>query len=173
VPPPQIGTLTGAYTVDPCGRGALSIGTHSYIFYPISTASAVLQETTSGIVARGFLSQSQGGPFIDASLTGSYALGLSGTNAAGREDILGQITSDGKGKLTGGSLDTNSFGVTTAGTANTGTYLPDTIPATTLRAVAHLTSAPNLVLYMVSPTLFYVLDTAATGTAIGTLDNQF
>ena len=179
VPPPQIATLTGAYTVDPCGRGGLSIGSHTYIFYPISTASAVLQETTSGIVARGFLVQSQGGPIVDASLNGSYALRLSGTNAAGapgrREDVLGQITSDGNGKLTGGSLDINDFGATTAGVANTGTYLPDASPATTLRAVAHLTSAPSLVLYMVSPTLFYVLDAdpAPAGTAVGVIDNQF
>jgi hypothetical protein len=42
-----------------------------------------------------------------------------------------------------------------------------------------LTSTPTvtlpqqLVLYLVSPTQFYVLDTDATGTAIGTLENQF
>jgi hypothetical protein len=177
VPTPQIATLSGSYTVDPCGKGNLTVGSHSYIFYPISTSSAVLQETTSGIVADGFLVHSQGGPFVDGSLSGSYALRLSGTNAAGtsgkREDIVGQITSDGAGKVTGGSLDINNFGATTAGAANTGTYLPDSSPTTTLRAVAHLTSAPNLVLYMVSPTQFYVLNTDATGTAIGTLNNQF
>jgi hypothetical protein len=31
----------------------------------------------------------------------------------------------------------------------------------------------NLVLYMVSPTLFFVLDTDSTGTAIGAINNQF
>jgi hypothetical protein len=31
----------------------------------------------------------------------------------------------------------------------------------------------NLVLYMVSPTLFYALDTDATGTALGVIVNQF
>jgi hypothetical protein len=174
---PATGNLTGTYSVGGCGRGNLTIGTHSYLFYPISNTNAALQENTSGIVARGFLVQSQGGPFVDGSLNGSFALRLSGTNAAGaagrREDILGQITSDGKGKVTAGSLDINNFGATTLAAANMGTYLPDSTPATTLRAVAHLTSAPNMVLYMVSPKLFYVLETDTTGTVVGTLDNQF
>jgi hypothetical protein len=177
VPPPQIATLSGNYSVNACGKGGLTVGSHAYIFYPISTSFGVLEETTAGIVASGILVQSQGGPFVDGSLSGSYALRLSGTNAAGaagkREEILGQVTSDGAGKVTGGTLDINNFGAATAGVANTGTYLPDSSPATTLRAVAHLTSATNLVLYMVSPTLFFVLDTDSTGTAIGTINNQF
>ena len=31
----------------------------------------------------------------------------------------------------------------------------------------------NFVLYMVSPTLFYALETDATGTAVGVINNQF
>jgi len=178
-----LGTLSGAYTMDPCGRGTLSIGSHSYVFYIISEASdAVLQETTSGVIAHGFLLPSQGGPFADGTLTGSYAFRLGGTNAAGtagqREDFLGQLKSDGKGNVTVGSLDFNDFGATQTGLAITnGTFLPT--PAVNLRGTMSLPlgTAPattrNWVLYMVSPTLFYALDTDPAGTAIGAIFNQF
>jgi hypothetical protein len=181
-----VGTLTGNYTMDPCGRGTLSIGSHTYVFYIISASDAVLQETTiaSGVIARGFLVPSQGGPFVDSTLTGSYAFRLAGTDAAGtaghREDFLGQFTSNGSGTGLAGTLDFNDFGATQAGVAiANGTYLP--VPAGSLRATMAfpLTTTPsttrNFVLYMVSPTLFYALDTdpAPSGTAIGVIDNQF
>jgi hypothetical protein len=174
-----------------CGRGTLSIAGHSYVFYIISPSNAVLQEITSGTVAHGLLVPSQGGPFADATLTGSYAFMLAGTDAAGaagnREDFLGQFTSPGTGTGLAGALDLNDFGNTQTGCVplttgcvaiTNGTYLPS--PAGSLRGTMSLplTTTPsattrNLVLYMVSPTLFYILDKDATGTAIGVINNQF
>ena len=181
----QVGTLSGSYTMDPCGRGTLAIGTHAYVFYIISASNAVLQETTSGIIAHGLLVPSQGAPFADSTLTGNYAFRLGGTDAAGatgnREDFLGQLTSTGSGTGLGGTLDLNDFGATQTGVAITnGTYLPT--PAGTLRGTMALplnttpsATTRNLVLYMVSPTLFYVLDAdpSPAGTAIGVIYNQF
>jgi hypothetical protein len=175
----QVGTLTGTYTMDPCGRGTLSIGaTKKYVFYIITSSDAVLQETTSGVVAHGFLVPSRGGPFVDSTLTGSYAFRLGGTDGSGptgsREDFLGQFTSPGSGTGLAGKLDLNDFGATQTSVAFTnGTYLP--VPVGSLRGTMALTSTRNLVLYMVSPTLFYVLDTdrAPAGTAIGVINNQF
>jgi hypothetical protein len=172
---PPTGTLTGNYTVDPCGRGALTLGTHSYVFYVISPSSAILQETTSGIVANGFLAQApSGASFANSSLNGSYALQLSGTDAAGtsgkREDIGGQLTADGAGTVKSGSFDINDFGTTSTGVAINGTYLPT---SGSLRATMPLSPTRNLVLYLVSPTLFYVLDADAAGAASGVLYNQF
>ena len=96
-----VGTLSGGYTLDACGRGTMTLGTHSYVYYIISSSNAVMQETTSGVTAHGLLVPSQGGPFADTTLTGSYAFRLGGTNAAGptgnREDFLGQFTSAGTG----------------------------------------------------------------------------
>jgi hypothetical protein len=187
-----VGTLSGVYTMDPCGRGTLAIASHSYVYYIISTSDAVLQETTSGVIAHGLLVPSQGGPFVDATLTGSYAFRLDGTDAAGaagqREDSLGQVTSTGSGTGLAGNLDLNDFGATQTGcvplttncvTITNGTYLP--IPAGTLRGTMALplsttpASTRNLVLYMVSPTLFYALDVdpSPAGTAIGAIYNQF
>ena len=181
----QIGTLSGSYTMDPCGRGTLAIGSHTYVFYIISASDAVLQETTSGIVAHGFLVPSQGGPFADSTFTGSYAFTLAGTDAAGApghaEDFLGQLTSSGSGAGLAGTVDLNDFGVTQTNVAiANGTFLPT--PAGSLRGTMALplntvpsAATRNLVLYMVSPTLFYVLDAdpSPAGTAIGALNNQF
>jgi hypothetical protein len=178
-----VGTLTGNYAIDACGRGTLSIGAHSYVFYIISPSDAVLQETTAGINAHGFFLPSSGGPFVDGTLTGSYGFRLGGTDAAGtagnREDIVGQVTSGGLGTGLAGTLDLNDFGATQTPVAITaGTYLPN--PAGSLRATMSLPlttlSGPatrNLVLYMVSPTLFYVLDVDPAGTTIGVINNQF
>jgi hypothetical protein len=180
-----LGTLSGNYTVDSCGRGTLTIGSHSYVFYIISPSDAVLQESTTGIIAHGFMLPSNGGPFVDAALTGSYGFRLGGTDAAGtagnREDILGQVASAGSGTGLAGTVDLNDFGATQTPAAITnGMYLPS--PAQSLRATMALplttisgATTRNLVLYMVNPKLFFVLDVdpAPAGTAVGVIDNQF
>ena len=99
VTPPS--PLNGNYTFDASGngRGTLTLPGHSYVFYMISTGSAVIQETTSGIVASGSLVQPQGGPFTLASLQTSDALSLSGTNSTGKEeDFVGQLTIERRGQ---------------------------------------------------------------------------
>jgi hypothetical protein len=166
---------SGTYQiVDPCGRGTIAISGRSYVFYIISPSNSVVLETTSGVVASGFLVHPAAGPFTDASFTGSYALVLAGSIAAGnaRQDIVGQLTSNGSGVVSVASLDINALGATQTGVANTGTYLPT--PAGTLRGTMLLGSpARNFVLYLVSPTQFYVLGADATGTALGSLNKQF
>jgi hypothetical protein len=170
-------SLSGTYAVDAdgCGRGTLSIASpaHSYVFYIIAQGKAVIQETTAGVIAHGFLVPSQGGPFTTASFTGSYALSLAGTNAAGptgkREDIVGQVTANGTGNVTSGSFDINSFGATQTGVAEIGTY---TSVAANGRTTMALTTG-TFVLYLVSPSQMYVLGTNTTSFAIGSLNKQF
>ncbi len=180
-----VGTLAGSYKMDAdaCGRGTLTIGTHSYVFYIISPSNAVLQESTTGIISHGLLvpSQSQGASFADSTLTGSYAFRLGGTDAAGtagnREDFLGQVTSAGTGTGLAGTLDLNDFSVTQTPVAiANGTYLPaGGLRATMSLPLATTPSATtrSLVLYMISPTLFYALDVDTTGMAAGAIYNQF
>jgi hypothetical protein len=172
-------TLSGAYSIAAgdaaFGRGTLTIGGHSYVFYMIapwtSQGSAFIQETTSGVVGLGSMLQPQGGPFVATSFNGSYALSLAGQNATPRQqNFVGQLTSNGAGNVTSGSLDINNFGATQTGVAEVGTYIP--VPAGTLRGTMALTTG-NFVLYLVSPTQFYVLGTNSTGVAVGSLYKQF
>jgi hypothetical protein len=180
-----IGTLTGSYTMDSCGRGTLALGSHTYVFYIVSPSDAVLQETTSGIIAHGFLLPSSGGPLVDSILTGSYSLRFGGSDAAGtagnREDSVGKVTSAGTGTGLAGNLDINDFGVTqSAVSIANGMYAVS--PPGNLRATMSLplNTAPsaktrNIVLYMVSPTLFYAVDVdpGPSGSALGVIENQF
>jgi hypothetical protein len=181
----QTGSVSDNYTMDSCGRGTLSIGSHSYVYYIVSPSDAVLQETSSGINSHGLLVPSQGGPFVDATLTGSYALRVGGTDAAGTagklENFVGQLTSGGTGMNLAGTLDLNDFGATQTPVAiASGTYvhpLSGGIRAT-MSLPLNTTPSPttrNFVLYQVGPKLFYVLDSdpAPSGTAIGFIVNQF
>jgi hypothetical protein len=172
----SVSSLSGSYTFDPSGngRGTLSIPAHTYVFYMISTSNAVIQETTSGVVAHGTLVQPQGGPFTTASLNGSYALSLTGTNAAGtagnEEDVVGQLLANGTGNVTASSLDINNFGTTQTVAPNVGTY---TAVSANGRTTMLLNPTRNFVLYLVSPTQILALDTDTTGVAIGSLYKQF
>jgi hypothetical protein len=186
------------YGIDLCGRGTLSISTHSYVFYMISVGSAVIQEITTGVVAHGALVQPQSGPFTAASLSGSFALNLAGTNAASvvagnEEDLVGQLTTIGtatgqSGNVAPGSckqsvplplscVDINNsssnLGATQTGVAEAGTYT--VANATTGRAAMTLTTPQNLVIYIVSPTqAFAMVGNDNTGVvAIGSLYKQF
>ncbi|MBZ5699874.1 MAG: hypothetical protein LAN18_15155 [Acidobacteriia bacterium] len=162
---------TGSYTIDSTGRGTLIIPGHSYVFYMVAPGTAVIQETTAGVVAHGSLVQPQGGPFTAASLSGSYALNLTGQNATPREeDFVGQLTANGTGNVTSGSLDINNFGATQTGVTEIGTY---TTVAANGRTTMLLNPTVNFVLYFVSPTQIFALDTDSTGVAIGSLYKQF
>lgn len=179
------GTPTDNYTMDSdhCGRGTLSLAGHSYVFYVISPSNAVLQETTAGTVAHGLLASSQTGSFAD----GSYAFRMEGVDAGGAtgqaEVFLGQFTSvtpampTGSAPALNGSLDLNDFGATQTGLPITaGTSTASTAPRSTATFPIGnpVTTTRSLVLYMVSPTLYYVLDGVATaGPAIGVINNQF
>ena len=107
---------------------------------------------------------------------GSYALTLAGQNAAVRkEDVVGQLTANGMGNVTAGTLDINNFGVLTlpTGQANMGTYTSVVAAGSSARTTMLLSPTRNLVLYFVSPTQVYALDTDTTGAAIGSLYKQF
>jgi hypothetical protein len=179
-PVSSVSSFGGSYTVDSCGRGTIAVAGHSYVFYPISTSNVVLpnfvvQETTAGVAAHGFMIQQlQPTPpsFGNSSFSGSYSIYLGGVagSPARRQDILGQLTANGTGSVTAGTLDLNNFGVTQTLTPQTGVY---TNVAATGRTTVQLSPTRNLVLYFVNPTLIYALDTDSAGFAVGTLNDQF
>ncbi|HVA95685.1 MAG TPA: hypothetical protein VNI36_12370 [Candidatus Dormibacteraeota bacterium] len=172
--PTPTNSLNGTYTLAACGRGTLAISGHSYVLYMVSPASSVIQEITSGVVADGTMVQPQGGPFTTASLSGSYALNQTGVNAAGtagkRIDLVGQLTANGTGNVTSGNIDVNNYGATSTVTPQVGTYTTVTANG---RSTMLLNPTRNFVLYVVSPTQAYVLDTDTTGFAMGSLYKQF
>ena len=100
------------------------------------------------------------------------ALILAGQNASKQEeDVVGQLSANGTGNVTAASLDINNFGALAAGQTAIGTYTA--VGASSGRTTVLLNPTRNLVLYFVSPTQAYALDTDTTGAAIGSLDRQF
>lgn len=173
-------SLSGSYTFDASGngRGTLTIPGHTYVFYMVSTGQAVIQETTTGIVSHGSMVQPAAGPFSLTSVEFSYALNLAGTDGSGKEqDFLGQLTTNGIGTVTGGSLDMNDLGEPTqTGVPTFGTYI---INITSGRIGMQLTQSipqpQNLVLYLISPTqAFAMVGTDSNHTvASGSLYNLY
>jgi hypothetical protein len=168
-------SLAGSYTFDVSGngRGTLTIPGHTYVFYMISTGSAVIQETTSGIVAHGSMVQRAAGPFSLTSVEFSYALNLAGTDGSKNEqDFVGQLTTNGVGLVKSGALDVNDFGATQTGVSNLGTYAINTV---TGRVTMPLTQPQNLVLYLVSPTQAFAMVGADVNhtVASGSLYHQY
>ncbi len=172
-------TVSGTYAVTPVGRGTITLtngSTNTYIFYMIAQNRAVLQQT-GGFVSDGALVPQSGGPFSGASVTGSYALNLAGltVGTATRESILGQLTATGATGFSSGTLDINSYGTLTTGKAVAGTYTT-VIDPTTGRGVINLnptTDNLHFVVYFVSPTQLFVMETDSTQLNVGSLNRQF
>jgi len=175
----------GNYTIDSCGKGTLSLSgpaNHSYVFYLISPSSAVIQETTAGVVGDGLMVKAQTGS-VSLGALNSFAINLAGTNAAGaaamKEDIVGQLNVGSTGSLVAnpagsfGSLDINnsdSLGTTQTVALTSGTLTTSGPSTLTLNSTG---STRTFVLYFVSPTQFFVMGTDSTGVAIGSLYQQF
>ena len=97
---------------------------------------------------------------------------MAGQNATKQEqDVVGQLNANGTGNVTAASLDINNFGALTTGQTAIGTYTP--VAASSGRTTVLLNPTRNLVLYLVSPTQAYALDTDTTGAASGSLNKQF
>lgn len=178
-PSPDVAFVpNGSYSVTPNGRGTLTFATasrtYAFVFYlgAIGTnATAVLQETDSGIVSDGNIALQQSTVFALASIKGNYAMETSGTSGASAQDIAGELAADGAGAITAGKIDINTGGILTVGQAVTGSY---SAPATNGRATLALNSStPNYAAYVVSPTQIYLIGIQSSQLAAGELLRQF
>jgi hypothetical protein len=160
--------LTGSYTVDPVGRGVITLklsptATLTYAFSQVSpTELLVISGDVSSamvpLVAGTALQQS--GTLSNASLTGANVLELTGSapqTAAYIPDItLGLLTSDGNGNLT---VTYDEYKVSLlAPQTYTATYAVDTATGRT----AITTSGTPPVLYLVSNAKAFVVGTDAS-----------
>jgi hypothetical protein len=172
------GSNAGKYTVAPDGSGTLTFATaartYTLLFYlgPGGAAStAVLQETDSGITSDGNFTTQQTAAFTAASLSGNYALEISGISAATLQVISGQIAADGAGTIPSGKIDINTAGAVLSAQAVTGTY---SAPAATGRTTLALNAGSlNYAAYIVSPTQVYLIGIQSGQLAAGALLRQF
>jgi hypothetical protein len=142
------------------------------VFYLSATGSAVVQETDSSIAADGLFIQQQSTAFFFASIQGSYALQTTGLSAASLQTISGQVSANGTGAISSGTIDINTAGTTTSEAAS-GAY---SLPASNGRATLTLNPSSdnrNFAVYVVNSTQIFVIGTDPGRVAAGTLLRQF
>jgi large repetitive protein len=173
----NVNTLTGSYTVDPVGRGVITLkvsptATLTFAFSQVSpTELLVISGDTSSamvpLVAGTALQQT--GTLSKASLTGANVLELTGSavqNALFIPDItLGLLTSDGNGNLTS-TYDEYKASLLAPQTY-TATYAVD---AATGRTLITASGTPPI-LYLVSNAKAFVVGTDASASS-GLLEAQ-
>ena len=169
----DLAVISGAYGVGADQRGCMvittSAGTQNYRFSLASISGGVASTghvigfDQGGPFTTGILRQQTGEPFSNASASGSFVFGGSSTESAsaggGKLALVGVVTFDGSGGVTGGSEDININGALDAPGSTTwpatplavtsGSYSISTNGRGTLTLTTSLGTSSNL-LYLVS-----------------------
>jgi hypothetical protein len=189
-------SASSSYRVTSDQRGcmviATSAGTQNYRFSlgniagGVASTGHVIDFDTAGPFTAGVLRKQSSGSFTAATVTGSYAFGASSiqnaaVNGGGRFGVVGELSFNGSGGVTGGSEDFNQNGTLDGSSANTnwpaspitinsgGTYTVSSNGRGTLAiTVSGVTGTFNDVLYVVSSSeaLFMTSDPQTTNTIL-------
>jgi hypothetical protein len=180
----QFTNFTGTFTAPSAGLGTVSftdgLGPRTFDYFVIDAKDLLLYETDSLNVTLGLgraeLQQTPQGGFVTASFSGNFAFGGRGdtnASAAGSVNEVGQVTTDGNGNVSGGSLDSLRAGAPhLAQTIAPGTY---TMAANGRGTTSLGTSGAGnvaLILYLVSPKRAFFLINDTTLVVDGTVDQQ-
>jgi hypothetical protein len=180
-PAAQVSFSGGHYTVQPNGRGQVSLTTASgsgelemaIAFQSLSSGFAM--ETDLNASSSGTFNLQTSADFTTGALANPYVFQLSGVAFSGSSaapiDMIGKISADGGGSITGGVMDTSSgFSLTPSGaTAVTpSTYALDTNGNGTNFGRGLLTlSGRTFAFYIVDGTHFKLLEEDSLGGAAG------
>jgi hypothetical protein len=176
---PNVSFSSGSYMVASNGRGmaTFTAGSHTYnlVFYLSTPGNAVLQETDSGRTSDGSFAQQQSTTFSMASIQGNYALQTSGLSTASAQTMEGQLSANGTGTISSGTIDITTTGTATS-EAISGTY---SSPGSNGRATLTLnpsTDTRNFAIYVVNSTQVFVVgidSSSAARLASGAMSRRF
>ncbi len=168
------GALSGKYAADSSKTGRVTTSGMQFngsagpslIFYLTGTSNIpalILQVDTTPIETVGAAYTQASGPFTASSFSGAYGMNFAAFPAAGGEDGgTGQITSDGVGSLTPGTVDFNvcnvSGGLCGSFTPTPGVSLAGTFTANTNGRFTGTLTDGNGTIFSASPMSFYVVD---------------
>ena len=99
--------FNGAFSLAANGRGTLTFGTLSFIFYSVSASQAFLLSTVSGDESGGELHGQENGPF---DIAGSYIFSFTGTSDGPQLVASGQLESGEASVISSGTVDSNFLG---------------------------------------------------------------
>ncbi len=170
------GAITGNFNAPDStsgrGTGILvdSLGTFSFNYYIVNANSIRLFSITSGEMGLGRAEAQTGGPFSNASLSGSFAFGTVGdTNNAFRGvNTAGAITSNGTGTISAGAFDSVQDGNASANVQATGTYSV----ASDGRATITLNNSIQYIAWLVGPSRAFLMVDDPSKVEDGTADMQ-
>lgn len=160
------------------GTASFTYGTTALTYaYDIISANRILlieMDTTAGTVGEADL---QSATFAGlTSLSGSYAFFLNGMSQG--FGMVGQITTDGGGNISSSDSVENNFGALASGTfPGNYTFLPTVAGVTVngrfvLTATEPSLAADNFVVYLVSPTQAFIMETDSDQLTFGELLTQ-
>ncbi|HET9402896.1 MAG TPA: hypothetical protein VFO34_18255 [Candidatus Acidoferrales bacterium] len=152
----------GTYTVDPngLGRGQLTDSCRQSTFYLVSPGTGFLIGGCDAFQAGMFESQN-GGPFNNASFSGTYALGTLPLLYVPGSDVAGVLTADGAGNVSGTSTPLGSLTQ-----AFTGTYSVAANGRTTMSITPNPPLPSALIFYFVSPSKAVGLQLSNSGSVV-------
>jgi Putative Ig domain len=140
-------TATGTYTVAPSGRVLVTNtgGTTPALVLYLGNAQYTFAISTDTHVMTGNTEPQLGGPFTNASLTGTYVFGTINPEVVANLLTAGVATYDGAGNVTG-TFDINESGFLSLGNALMGTYAV----SSNGRVVTPATGTTQRVTYIIS-----------------------
>jgi hypothetical protein len=176
-------TINGTYSVPNNGRGLLTLhdsfgDTLDFALYMVSSNQALLVclDAAPGLVGT---ATRQGGGLSASTLQGNYVFSQDGITSDDAFNFdffplasVGVMHADGAGNLTNGEMDVND---TNLGISEALTFSGSYSATSTGRGTATLTSAngtSNYVIYLISPSTAYFLETDSTAVVTGIAEQQ-
>jgi hypothetical protein len=188
----QVIPAGGTYQMDPAngsafGRGTMTFGGLSFIFYIVDSTRFKLMEDDGQFATFGDALQQSGTVAIQNSgFTGDFTFLIGGSSVLGTAGPVARaaaFTADGGGNLSAIVLDDNNAGthkaITGSTTISNAIYAIDTVNAGSGRGTMTFTASsnPNLgtfsfVFYLISPTQVFIQDTSTGVIGDGTMFAQ-
>lgn len=165
----------GSYTVQDSttGRTTATISLNgtsiNVVLYPLSDTSFNMLETDTNQVSSGSAAIGTGGNGSNSTISGNYALNLSGVVGTTPEEVVGQLVANGGGVFTG-TLDITNGGANTALLASP--YAVAGTPNTTLKSNFANLGSVGFNLYIVDSTQVFLLENDNKGVLTGVVRLQ-
>jgi Bacterial Ig-like domain (group 2) len=157
------------------GRGTATFtttgGTIDFTFYMVSSGEVFVIETDTANVSSGEFVAQQSGSFTISSLSGSYGFNLFTGNT--NSNLIGQVSANGSGGLSG-TEDINPFtGTPTTGVALTSSTYTVSSNGRGTAVVNTASGTSHYSFYMVSPSQAFAVGADASDIGSGNLEKQF
>jgi hypothetical protein len=161
------------------GRGTGSFtdssnATSTFVYYVVNANKIFLFSSVIGVQGIGQAEMQTGGPFTNASLSGSYVFGSRGDTLSflGGVNTVGRVTADGNGNISAGAYDFVQDGTSFSNISLTGTYNLNASGRAAVTLTPSNGGNVQQIFWMVSPSRAFLLTDDPNKVEDGSLDLQ-